>query len=264
MPEYGDDEILYFISSLITKGLLRKTDALYPGIELTEAGRKFLSERKKIVLSRPRQAESLSEEGEPFGNIEYEPELFAELRSLRKQLADKAGVPPFVIFNDVSLEQMAYYLPQSPESFLRINGVGKEKLQRFGQTFMSIIADYAQNHNLAERPNFSRTRRSGAMRSANRPGSTYNETLKLLEAGLNIEQIALARHLAPTTVISHLENLKQAGKDLKLDHLKPSPERFSKIQAAFHESGDVLLSPVREILGEEYGYDEIKLVRLFL
>jgi ATP-dependent DNA helicase RecQ len=264
MAEYDDDEIKYFISLLITKGLLVKIGDEYPIIRLTEAGRKFLLERQKIVLTRPRKAELISEESEPFGSVEYEPELFIELRSLRKQLAQEAGVPPFVIFSDVSLEQMAYYLPQSPENFLRINGVGKEKLQRFGQAFMSVITSYAKNHNLAERPNFARIRRSGAVRSAGRLGSTYDETMQLLQAGLTIEQIALARNLAPGTVISHLENLKQAGKDLRLDHLKPLSERFDKIQAAFRESGGILLSPVREILGEEYSYNEIRLARLFL
>lgn len=194
--------------------------------------------------------------------LEYDQALFEKLRQLRKQIADELGVPPFVIFGDVALRQMAYYFPQSQENFSRVSGVGEEKLARFGKVFISQIAGYAREHGLSEK-NIP-VRRSSAERGVKREGSTYEETKKYFLQKLPIEEIAEKRGLAPSTITGHLEKLILAGEKLDIDYLKPPADRFEKIKKAFHESGGLTLSPVREILGEEYSYDELRFARIFL
>ena len=77
--------------------------------------------------------------------------LFEELRHLRSRLASERNVPPYIIFSDATLQQMAYYIPQSRESLSRISGVGAVKLEQLGDTFLPAICNHARMHNLAER-----------------------------------------------------------------------------------------------------------------
>jgi ATP-dependent DNA helicase RecQ len=78
------------------------------------------------------------------GDLEYNPELFERLRTVRKTLADAAGVPPFVIFSDVALAEMAAYRPIDDEGFLRIHGVGAHKLERYGAEFLGEIRRFCK------------------------------------------------------------------------------------------------------------------------
>ena len=96
------------------------------------------------------------------------------------------------------------------------------------------------------------------------PGATYEETKAMFSKKMSIKQIANRRGLTQGTIVSHLEKLIDRGEELGLEHIKPPAKRFAKIERAFEESGDLSLSPVRAILGEDYSYDELRLARLFL
>ena len=80
--------------------------------------------------------------------INYNKPLFEKLRNLRKQIANQKRVPSFIIFSDISLKEMAYYFPDDDEKFLRINGVGQQKLKDFGKLFLELIKEYIQENNL--------------------------------------------------------------------------------------------------------------------
>ncbi len=70
---------------------------------------------------------------------------------MRKNLADEKGVPPYVIFGDLTLRQMAFYLPHSEDNFSKISGVGQEKLKQYGEIFKAVIQTYAKGNNLIEK-----------------------------------------------------------------------------------------------------------------
>ena len=95
-------------------------------------------------------------------------------------------------------------------------------------------------------------------------GSTYDQTKQLLQQGMTIEEVAQHRGLAKSTIAGHLERVIQSGSKMDLAPLMPPQERFDAIRAAFVESGGTFLSPVKEILGDDYSYDEIRLVWLYL
>ncbi len=75
----------------------------------------------------------------------YDKDLFARLRFLRKQIADLENIPPYIVFNDATLQEMAEFLPTSKVEMLEINGVGERKFERFGQAFMSLIKEHQNN-----------------------------------------------------------------------------------------------------------------------
>ena len=109
---------------------------------------------------------------------EYDINLFEKLRLLRKELADEQGIPPFVVFGDLALRQMASYLPQSQENFARISGVGEAKLKQYGKMFTGVIQAYAEDNNLSEKPVPVKDRPGRPGRG--RLGSTYRETRDLV------------------------------------------------------------------------------------
>ena len=258
--DHSEDELKYIISMLIAKKLLLKTGDQYPTLNLSYAGKKFIQMREKIILSKPKSDKLRAVKKEE--TLEYDQGMFDHLRLLRKKIADAKGVPPFVIFGDIALQQMAYYFPQSQENFSRVSGVGEEKLARFGEIFINTIRKYANEHNLNEQD--VPIRRSKTQRIVKREGSTYEETKKYFLQKLPIKKIAEKRGLALSTIAGHLEKLIAAGEKFDIDYLKPPEERFDKIKKAFQESGELNLSPVREILGEEYSYDELRFARMFL
>ncbi len=163
---FTDPQLREIIGALIGKRLLVRTGTEYPIIEFTALGRTFLEGGERLMLPILRSAPA-GKAKKP--SVQYEdkkknpslhPEarakkpslypdtggvvnerLFEELRALRKQLADTRGVPPFVIFADTSLREMARCLPQDEKSFLAITGVGELKLKRFGPVFMKTISE---------------------------------------------------------------------------------------------------------------------------
>lgn len=257
---FSNSELKLIINLLLAKGLLGKSGNEYPTLEVTGPGRNFLKQGETLILEKLIQ---LDEAVSTSANLDYHPLLFGRLRTLRSRLANERGVPPFVIFGDVTLQQMATYFPQGRESLSQVSGVGAAKLEQFGEEFLSIICLYAQENGLTERsiPSRRRERSSGPARHV---GSTYQETNKLLTQKLGLDEIAARRGLALSTVVNHVERLVSSGEQVELEHLMPSPDRFLKIQTAFRTSGTEYLTPVKESLGADYSYEELKLVRLHL
>ena len=184
-------------------------------------------------------------------NGTYNTILFNELRNARTSEARRLNVPPYMIFGDKALREMATYFPQTSTAFLQISGVGDRKLSQFGEMFMSVIRQYI-NKNKAEEKNSVYI------------SSTFEETKKLLLQKLSIEEMVKMRGLSVGTIIGHIEKIFTLDSQVDIAYLKPPQERFEKITTAFKQVGDFTLTPTRVILGEGYSYDELKLVRIFL
>ena len=257
--ELSKDEIQGITRQLIDGGLLAKAEGEYPTLAVTAAGREFLRSRASLHLARKKERPS-GKKPTDRSRLDYDRGLFELLRELRRTLAEERGVPPYVVFGDVSLVEMAYFLPQSRESFARISGVGAAKLEEYGEVFVEHIREYGEEHGLQEREKPLERRRS---RSVRRPGSTYAKTLELFRQGLSIDQIATQRGLSPGTVIGHLERLAVHGEEIDVRH-QLDPERFDLIKAEIARSESPWLSAIRDALGDGYSYDEIRLVRLHL
>ena len=268
-PDFSANELKQIVGLLSAKGLLVKSEGQYQTLAVSQSGRSFLRQRERLTLTRPMSGPEVAPAHDAEAP-EYDRTLFERLRILRKRMADERNVPPYVIFGDAALQQVAVYFPQSRESFLRVSGVGQAKLEQFGNEFLAVIADYARANDLPERDiparrgERDREESRDRTRSVQRKGSTYDATKQLLLQKLPISEIAQQRGLAEATILNHLEQLARSGETLDLDHLLPPPEYMAKIEAAFQECGSEFLAPAMDHLGGAFAYAELRLVRLYL
>ena len=132
------------IRQLIHRGYLVQDVAAYSVLKLTEAARPLLRGEERLVLAKPRiRVKALPKKGRlQTGDFDYDDDLFDALRKRRKRLADAEGVPPYVVFGDATLAEMAAKMPTDEEKMLAINGVGKHKLRRFGAEFIDEIIGF--------------------------------------------------------------------------------------------------------------------------
>jgi ATP-dependent DNA helicase RecQ len=159
--EYGHDKLTVYgigkeqsnehwtsvVRQLIHLGMIMQNIAMHSALQLTEAARPVLRGEIPLQLAVPRiqtlKIKTSSSQKTYGGN--YDRKLFAKLRKLRKTLADENNVPPYVVFNDTTLLEMAEQLPVSPSDLLDITGVGQRKLEKFGRPFMAMIRDHIDN-----------------------------------------------------------------------------------------------------------------------
>ena len=133
----------HLLRLLIHHSYLEQDIANFSVLKLTEAARPLLRGEQELQLTRPRVKTAKKKKSAPsIAGQDYDQVLFERLRRLRKQLADRDSVPPFVVFGDATLAEMAATLPTDAEAMLRINGVGKVKLSRYGSDFIDEILSY--------------------------------------------------------------------------------------------------------------------------
>jgi ATP-dependent DNA helicase RecQ len=141
----SDAEWTSVIRQLIHRGLLEQDIAAYSVLKLTEAARPVLRGEQTLELARPRTREAAKKTKRPAAEVAqgpYDEQLFDELRALRKRLADAEGKPPYIVFGDATLVQMARRKPLDEDALLAVSGVGQHKLEKYGADFLEAIAAY--------------------------------------------------------------------------------------------------------------------------
>ncbi|MDO9926131.1 ATP-dependent DNA helicase RecQ [Glaesserella parasuis] len=136
----------YWISvtrQLIHLGFIRQNIVNHSALQLTEQARPILRGETALALASPRLSFSATTYVQKQQTSKrYDKDLFARLRFLRKQIADKENIPPYVVFNDATLQEMAEFMPTTADEMLSINGVGERKLERFGEAFLGLIREH--------------------------------------------------------------------------------------------------------------------------
>lgn len=248
---------------LMRLGLLFQNTAKFSVIEITDEGMAALKARRKITLTKPVTAPERDKEKHRAGEIACDEALFEKLRALRKQLADERGVPPYIVFSDVALRQMARFYPQSESEFSRISGVGEKKLREFGGDFLGEVAKHLQTNarqifadDSFEMPAAPAPRRSKLT-------DTVRETLDYFRQGKTIEEIARLRGVVESTIYNHLEIAIQVGEAIEVNSIVSADAR-KEIAAAFQQRGFGSLGTVVEHLGGKYSYGQCRIVRAAL
>jgi len=139
------------IRQLIHLGYLVQDFSRFGALRLSSTARPVLKGETEVILGRPRSALETVEKGrkKAVGKKDYDQGLFDTLRALRKQIADAAGVPPFVVFSDATLAEMARNRPADSVQFRQLTGVGEHKLHHYGKAFLEAIAGYGENSGAA-------------------------------------------------------------------------------------------------------------------
>ncbi|MCY7383313.1 MAG: DNA helicase RecQ [Microcoleus sp. CAN_BIN18] len=238
--------------SLINQGLLDERTDGFPILKLNEKSWEIMKRQRtvEIAIEAPREVQgrvrSLAVEVEG---------LFAILRTLRKQIADEQFVPPYVIFPDKSLRDMAEKRPQNLTDFEEVYGVGSNKRDKYGKVFLEAIRTFCKEQGLPTSPVS-----PDVVNLANSPSYSQMQTWELYRQNLTVQAIANARGMSPNTISGHLVELMDMGREVDINVLVES-ERQQAIVNAIEIIGDEKLRAIYEFLQEVYTFEEIKLVR---
>jgi ATP-dependent DNA helicase RecQ len=240
---------------LVRLGYLRQSTEKFSVLELTDEGMAVLKQRQSITLTQPMALPEAK--FHRAGEITCDEVLFEQLRQLRKQLADERGVPPYIIFSDVSLRQMARNYPQNESGFARISGVGENKLREFGAVFLDAIAGHLRTNPrqvFAEDWSVVTPARSSGLNDSMR------ETLRQFRAGHSVKDIARQRGFVPGTIYGHLAVAIEAGERMELDRFF-STEELEKVAPWFAKNGFANLGESVDALGGQIEYGRLRIYR---
>lgn len=264
--DFSQKEIVEIIDSLIKISYLRKSKDLHPVVLLTRLGVDFFQSENKLLLPQLTQlAQKQTYASDAVNdNLLYDKDLFIKLRELRKGIADDLKIPPYAVFGDLTLKEIAYYLPQNKEDFQKIFGVGEHKIKYYADRFIDIVNDYVYKNSISTKdvPVKAVAKSKKSSSQIKNSSSTYMQTKTLIESGLNVLAVAQQRELKETTIVSHLYALQNADIKINMNHLKVEPVTI--IVPIFKQLETTALKPVYDFFKGKYSYRQIELSRLFL
>jgi len=246
-----------YMRELVATGYLQVSDGEYPVLKLTDKSEAVLKgiERVQFIASQ------ITEEREEYIELPFEVDLLNELKSVRRAIALNENVPPYVILADSTLVEIATYLPQSLDELRLVSGFGDIKLARYGREFLAPVKSYSAQKGLSskiDQKKAKRERKQGTGRTARNGAGTQSESFTLYKQGKTVAEIAADRGLATTTIEGHLAYFIEQ-RELDVTAIV-KPEKIAPIQDVIEKYGDDKLAPLKEVLGENYSYAEIKSV----
>ena len=255
-----DDWFAYF-KDLIDQGFLLQKAGNYPTLALTEKSDEVLRGNTQVqlfkIIERRETKKSLVAET----SLPYFKDLFDQLREKRLVFARNETVPPYVVFSDATLVEMATYLPQNMVEMQTISGVGDVKMDKYGSDFLAGIRNYCQKNGLMSRIDQKtkiRKPKSRAKRDSTGQ-TTYISSLSAFKAGMSVAEIAETRGLAVSTIETHLARFIPTG-EIKLEELVADHKIEPIRKALIKLNTETAIGPVKEFLGEDYTYGEIRAV----
>jgi ATP-dependent DNA helicase RecQ len=202
---------------------------------------------------RPESKERASREA----SLPYYADLLEVLKSVRAKIAKQENVPPYIVFSDATLVEMATFLPQNYTELRKISGVGDLKLQKYGVDFLPAIVSYCRENDLSSKINLKKVKRERSRPP--RGEDTYTISLKLFQSGKSVDEIAEIRGLSVNTIELHLTRYISTG-EVNLDKLVEKKKAAKIVEAILKFGESDSLAAIKEYLGAEYGYGEIRMV----
>ena len=263
---YGKDEDEIFWKSVLRQALFNELlikDIENPGIfKLTKKGQEFLDDPYRIMISRDHDyaVEGEEEESERV-NVDtksYDTKLFDVLKSLRKIVAKQKDLPPYVIFQDPSLEEMATLYPTTNEELIKIVGVGESKARKFGKPFLQEIAQYVEDNDII-------TPGDILVKSAGIKSKSKIGIIMQIDRQVDLEEIAESKGMKYEALIEEIETISNAGTKLNLDYYIDQlldDDRQDDIYDYFLNADSDSIKEAMSELGEDYSEDEVRLMRI--
>lgn len=217
-------------------------------IRLTAFAKKVLYEGEKVQLTTVQKITIEKSEIQEKKNKTVANSLFETLRKLRYEIAQEEDVPAYVIFSDAALRQMETNRPMSDDELIAIDGVGKAKLEKYGDAFIKAIIDFQKNKPLKKK----------------KEASTYKETLELYTNGLSVEEISIKRKLGLGTIMSHLAKLYTDGASIDLSPFVSEEEVAQIADAQIKLESPNALKPYFDYFEEKMAYEKIRLALAIL
>ena len=260
--EFSKQEWQHLGRQFVQQGLLTQ-ELEYGSLKLTEMAWAVMKGEEK-VWGELAQRQARSDAAATMA-AEYNTALFHQLRTKRKELADVDGVPPYVIFSDRALQEMATYFPHSVLTFGQMHGVGKAKLAQYADIFLPLIQSFCQENNLTEKLKIVPTRSIPSRRTT--IGKSRSEEVgELYEQGQSVDELAAVYGVKRQTIITHLGKYVQMGHTLSLARIRAEStlelEGQTAVLQTFADLGPERLSPIFQAFAGAVSYEELHLMRV--
>ena len=261
----GDEHEEKFWNAVIRQaliaGYLEKEIENYGILKLTAKGRKFMKKPESFMVSEDNEFEDDAEEvvsRSGGGTGVTDPALFNALLDLRKKMSKKLDVPPYVIFQDPSLEAMATMYPVSIEELQNIPGVGAGKAKRYGKEFCDLIRQHCEEYEI-ERPEDLR------VRTVANKSKLKVSIIRSIDRKVALDDIASAKGIDFNELLDEIEAIVYSGTKLNIDYFLDEAmdeDHLLDIYDYFKESETDSLSVAMDELGDDYTEEEVRLVRI--
>ena len=247
------------IRQALIAGYLKKDVENYGLLKVTAAGKKFLKKPTSFMIVEDAEFKDYDDDT-PIdgGGTALDPTLHSILKDLRKKVAQKQKVPPYVVFQDVSLEQMATIYPVTMEELQNIQGVGAGKAKRYGKEFIDLISKYCKENEI-ERPEELR------VRTVAKKSMLKVKIIQSIDRQVALDDIANAQGIDFDELLDEVEAIVYSGTKLNIDYFLDEvmdEDHVDDIYDYFMESDTDNLDDAMEELGEDYSEDEVRLVRI--
>jgi ATP-dependent DNA helicase RecQ len=263
----GADEDERFWNAVIRQALISqlivKDIENYGILKVSKEGHKFLKKPYSVMLTHDRDYDNLEEEEDILEGAHKtstaDKTLFTLLKDLRKEISRKENLPPFVIFQDPSLEDMAIQYPISVDELLQITGVGVGKAQKYGEPFLELIAQYVEENDII-RPN------DMVVKSVINKSGLKVYIIHNIDRKLGLEDIATAKNLTISELLTEIERIVSSGTKLDIKYyIDEYVDEYhqEEIFEYFHEADSDSVEDALAALGEdEFTEEEIRLMRI--
>jgi ATP-dependent DNA helicase RecQ len=258
--EQGDKEWKSVFAQLLVQDFFEKDIDDYGVIKISAKGNKYLAAPEPVLLLKYQdyaELEKQREQAESIVTEAFDPVLFDKLKKLRKEIATKKAIPPFVIFQDPSLEDMSIKYPITLDEFQNIIGVGRGKAEKFAEPFMAMIKKYVEENDI-ERPDSLIVKKAG--------NKSMNKLffIQHVDRKTPLDEIARLKGISFSELMEDLEHIIYSGTKLDLSYYIKSEmddEVVDEIYDYFLHAESDNLGVAEEEFGGEYSREEIQLVR---
>ncbi|HXA02059.1 MAG TPA: DNA helicase RecQ [Cytophagaceae bacterium] len=257
-PEFWNS---VFRQILLAEYLEKDIDS-YGILKITKKGLDFIANPESIILSKDHdfseEANSVEVEKEVVSIKAYDPVLFDLLKGLRKKLAKEKNLPPYVIFQDPSLEEMATVYPTTKDELSHINGVGGGKVTKFGKPFLDLITKYVEDNEIT-------TASDVIVKSSVNRSKIKIFIIQQIDRKIELEEIAQSKKINVSEVIQEIEHICYSGTRLNLDYYIEQiidQRRQDEIYDYFMNAENDSIKTALEELGDEYSEEELRLMRV--
>ncbi len=254
------------IRQCLIAGFLAKEIETYGLLSVTDKGRAFIKKPTSFMLTKDHDYENTEAEddedimaGGGGGTSAADNTLFTMLKDLRKKIAKKLNLPPFVIFQDTSLEEMAIQYPITMEEMKNIVGVGAGKASRYGKDFIELIANYVEEHEI-ERP------MDLVVRSVVNKSGQKVYIITNIDRKISLDDICRSKGMPMSDVLTEIESIVSSGTKIDINYYINEVLDLDRQKEVFdyfkHAESDSVEDALRELGEDEYNSDEIRLVRI--
>ncbi|MFN3403441.1 MAG: DNA helicase RecQ [Cytophagaceae bacterium] len=262
----GKDKTVEFWNSLYRQILLEeyleKDIENYGVVKVTDKGMDYLENPVPVTLSKDHDynEESTEEtlEKQAAGAKAYDPALFDSLKALRKKIAKEKNLPPYVIFQDPSLEEMATTYPTTKEELSHINGVGMGKVQKFGKPFLDLIQKYVEENDIT-------TASEVVVKSSVNKSKIKIFIIQQIDRKIDLEEIAESKDLTMQELIEEIEHICYSGTRLNLDYYISQimdEDKQQDIYDYFMNAENDNIGLAMKTLGSDFTEEELRLMRI--